>query len=93
MSSCYLNLAGPCETCRSCGPGEGDLARRRLQLTRSDDCSPACNRLTSCAKLRQTLGDAPFPVMRYHSFRSSIEAALTLCPTGALTLADVTPKD
>lgn len=93
MTSCYLNLPGPCQECRACGSGDGELARRRLQLTRSEDCSPVCPRLARCANLRQTLGDKPFPGLRYYSFRTSINDALAMCPTGALTLAEVTHQD
>lgn len=87
--SCYLELAGDCTGCRACGSGR-DLDERKVQLVRSaEECAPGCTR---CAPLRRMIGDGPMSLMAYHSFRTSIERALLMCPTGALVLSGIEPR-
>lgn len=84
--SCYLELAGDCTGCRACGSGR-NLDERKVQLLRdAKSCGPNC---TLCARVRQMVGPAPISMIKYHSFRTSIEQAVLMCPTGGLSLVDV----
>lgn len=70
-------------SCHHISPGE--LDRRQVQLVQDRaECSPRC---TLCAPVRRMTGDGPISMLKFDSFRSSIERALLMCPTGALTLA------